>query len=84
MDNGQYLCCSCCCLFILLSILLPGRLNHQRHVTFAGHCDFFALPQRIVYGERIDGDRQMFGVHLREALAARIVSAREQVNTVLR
>lgn len=48
-------------------------LNDQRHVAFAGHGHLLALPQRIVDGEGVDRDGQMLGVHLRKALAARVI-----------
>lgn len=48
--------------------------DDQCHVTFAGHIDFLALPQRIVYGECVNCDAKMFRVYLRETLSTRIVS----------
>lgn len=52
---------------------LDERLDDQRHVFLAGQLHLLALPQRVVYRERVDGHRQVLRVHLREALAARVV-----------
>lgn len=57
-----------------------GRSDDEGHVPFAWHCHFFALPQRIVDGESIDCDGQMFGMHLGKAFSTRVVSIGKRTN----
>lgn len=52
--------------------------NHQRHILFARQIGLLALPQRVVYRERVDRNGEVFGVHLGETFRTRVVSRREE------
>lgn len=47
--------------------------NDQGHVLFARKVRLFALPQGVVYRERIDRHGEVFGVHLRKALTTGVI-----------
>lgn len=55
--------------------MMQSCSNDQSHVLLVGQARLLALPETRVDGEGVDRHRQVFGVHLREALAARIVPA---------
>lgn len=57
---------------------LATRLYDERHILLARQLHLLALPQRVVYRERVDRHRQMLRMHLREAFAARVVSGNWQ------
>lgn len=64
-------------LLIWLNWFIDGSnsiLNDKRHVLFARQIHLFPLPQRIMNGEGINCNGQMFCMDLREAFATGVIS----------
>lgn len=67
-----------------LGLLQARFLNNKSHIFFGWKIDTFALPQRVVDGEGIDGHSQVFGMDLGETLSSGVVSERDKTwNIVL-
>lgn len=56
-----------------LGLLQARFLNNKSHIFFGWKIDTFALPQRVVDGEGIDGHSQVFGMDLGETLSSGVV-----------